>query len=207
MEPEDRFFFAAIVLVLVIAIGGVFSILAVGVVTSNKLDDRPTLAETVNTFTPPEQPKPLDYSLQNARYLQFEDPLVTAKSMAKYLNGEPAFDDVFYGVVTPFEITLHGNLHGSRFDLRLSKVGPQRVLLKNCMMGSCYAQWAGARPGRELAQRSSGFHERFLLHQRVRAGLLRLGDGRATDPNGAPPLRSLNEPASSAMTPSASADE
>ena len=31
MEPEDRFFFAAIVLVLVIANGGVFSILAVGV--------------------------------------------------------------------------------------------------------------------------------------------------------------------------------
>ena len=41
--------------------------------------------------------------------------------MAKYLNGGPAFDDVFYGVATPFEITLHGNLHGSRFDLRLSR--------------------------------------------------------------------------------------
>ena len=183
MEPEDRFFFAAIVLVLVIAIGGVFSILAVGVVTSNKVDDRPTLAETVDTFTPPPQPKPkpqqepkpLDYSLQNARYLQFRDPRVTAKSMAKYLNGGPAFDDVFYGVATPFEIMLHGNLHGSRFDLRLSKVGRRRVLLKNCMMGSCYAQWAGAPVGRELAQRGGGFHERFLLHQRVRAGLLRLG--------------------------------
>ena len=191
MEPEDRFFFAAIVIVLVIAIGGVFSILAVGVVTINKVDDRPTLAETVDTLTPPpqrepkpqqqpkpkpqQQPKPLDYSLQNARYLQFRDPRVTAKSMAKYLNGGPAFDDVFYGVATPFEITLHGNLHGSRFDLRLYKVGRQRVLLKNCMMGSCYAQWAGALVGRELAQRSGGFHERFLLHQRVRAGLLRLG--------------------------------
>ena len=198
MEPEDRFFFAAIVFVLVIAIGGVFSILAVGVVTSNKVDARPTLAETVDTFTPPQQPKPqqqpkpLDYSLQNARYLQFHDPLVTAKSMAKYLNGGPAFDDVFYGVATPFEITLHGNLHGSRFDLRLSKVGRQRVLLKNCMMGSCYAQWAGGHAGRELAQRSGGFHERFLLYQRVRAGLLRLGDGRATDPSGARHLRSLN---------------
>ena len=51
--------------------------------------------------------------------------------MAKYLNGGPAFDDVFYGVATPFEIMLHGNLHGSRFDLRLYKVGRRRVLLKN----------------------------------------------------------------------------
>jgi hypothetical protein len=199
MESEGRFFFAAIVFVLVVAIGGVFSILAVGVVTSNKVDDRPALAETVDTFTPPQQqqpkpqqPKPLDYSLQNARHLQFQNPRVTANSMAKYLNGGPAFDDVFYGVATPFEITLHGNLHGSRFDLRLSKVGRQRVLLKNCMMGSCYAQWAGASVGRELAQRVGRFHERFLLHQRVRAGLLRLGDGRATDPNGPRPLRSLN---------------
>ena len=179
MEPEDRVFFAAIVFVLVIAIGGVFSILAVGVVTSNKVDDRPTLAETVDTFTPPPQPEPkpqpLDYSLQKARYLQFQDPRVTAKSMAEYLNGGPAFEDVFYGVATPSEITLHGNLHGSRFDVRLNKVGPQRVLLKNCMMGSCYSQWADAVVGRELAQRSGRFHERFLLHQRVRAGLLRLG--------------------------------
>jgi hypothetical protein len=133
-----------------------------------------------DTFTPPPQPKrpkpkpqpqpkPLD-SPQQARYLHFQDPRFTAKFMAKYLNGGSAFDDVFYGVATPFEITLHGNLHGSRFDLRLYKVGPQRVLLKNCMMGSCYSDWAGARVGQQPAQRSA----RFLLHQRVRAGVLRL---------------------------------
>ena len=149
-------------------------------------DARPTLAETVDTFTPPPQskpkpkpqpqpqPQPLD-SLQPARYLHFQDPRFTAKFMAKYLNGGPAFDDVFYGVATPFEITLHGNLHGSRFDLRLYKVGRQRVLLKNCMMGSCYSDWTGALVGHERAQRSARFQERFLLHQRVRAGVLRLG--------------------------------
>lgn len=140
-------------------------------------DARPKLAEIVDTFTPPPQPKPkpqpqpmvLD-SLQHARYLHFQDPRFTAKFMAKYLNGGPAFDDVFYGVATPFEITLHGNLHGSRFDLRLYKVGRQRVLLENCMMGSCYSEWTGALVGHEPAQRSA----RFLLRQRVRAGVLRL---------------------------------
>jgi hypothetical protein len=135
-----------------------------------------------DTFTPPPQPrrtpkpkpqpqpKPLD-SPQQARRLHFQDPRFTAKFMANYLNGGPAFDDVFYGVATPFEITLHGNLHGSRFDLRLYKVGRQTVLLKYCMMGSCYQDWASARVGQEPAQRSA----RFLLHQRVRAGVLRLG--------------------------------
>ena len=129
-------------------------------------DDTADLAETVDIFTPPpqpkrraeaeaqpqSQPKPLD-SLQQARYLHFQDPRFTAKFMAEYLNSGPAFDDVFYGVATPFEITLHGNLHGSRFDLRLYKVGRQRVLMKNCMMGSCYSEWAGALVGHEPAQR------------------------------------------------------
>jgi hypothetical protein len=61
--------------------------------------------------------KPLDYSLQNARYLQFRDPRVTAKSMAKPPERRTAFDDVFYGVATPFEIMLR-QLARLHFDLR-----------------------------------------------------------------------------------------
>ena len=88
--------------------------------------------EAIDIFTPPRQlkpkpqskPKPLVH-LQQARYLRFQDPRFTANFMAKYLNGGPAFDDVFYGVAIPSEITLHGDLHGSRFDLRLYKVGPR----------------------------------------------------------------------------------
>jgi hypothetical protein len=140
--------------------------------------------EAIDTFTPPPQPKlklrpqpqpkPLS-SLRQARYLHFQDPRYTARFIAKYLNGGPAFDDVSYDFATPSEITIHGNLHGSRFDLRLYRVGRQRVLLKNCMMGSCYSEWAGAHVGHEPAQRSAWFHERFLLQARVRAGVLRLG--------------------------------
>ena len=94
--------------------------------------------------------------------------------MANYLNGGQAFDDVVYGVAIPSEITLHGNLHGSHFDLRLFKVGRQRVLLRNCMMGGCYSEWTGRLAGREPTQRSGRFHERSLLRQQVRAGVLRL---------------------------------
>ena len=131
-------------------------------------DAQPTLAEF--------KPRPMQLqSLEHARYLHFQDPRFTAKFMAKYLDGGPAFDHVFYDVATPFEIMLHGNLHGSGFDLRLYKVGRQRVLLKNCMMGSCYSAWTGARVGHELARRSGRFHERSLLRQRIGAGFLRLG--------------------------------
>ena len=164
----------------------VLAFTAVGVLSGGIDDTAPAAStagakEAIGIFTPPPQPKPhqqpkqLDYSLQNARYLQFRDPRVTAKSMAKYLNGGPAFDDVSYDFATPSEITIHGNMHGSRFDLRLYKVGRQTVILKNCMMGSCYSEWAGALVGHEPAQRGAWFHERFLLRERVRAGLLRLG--------------------------------
>jgi hypothetical protein len=184
LRADGGFIFAATGSVLVIAIGSTLSILAVWVPDSLAVDDRPTLAETVHRLTPPAQPKPkpqpkpqpqpLDGPPQ-ARYLHFQDPRFTAKFMAEYLNGGPAFDDVFYGVATPFEITLHGNLHGSRFDLRLYKIGRRTVLMKNCMTGSCYQEWAGALVGHEAAQRSERFNERFLLGQRVRAGVLRLG--------------------------------
>jgi hypothetical protein len=109
--------------------------------------------------------------LQQARYLHFEDPRSTAEFMARYLNGGEGFDHVFYGVATPFEITLHGNLNGSRFDLRLYKLGRQKVLMKNCMLGSCYSEWAGALAGDEAPRGEA----RFVLHRRVRAGVLRLG--------------------------------
>ena len=95
----------------------------------------PALAGYIQVFRPPPQPKPklqpqlkpkpLD-GLQQARYLHFQHPRATARFMANYLDGGPAFDDVFYGVTTPFEITLHGNLNGSRFDLRLYKLGARR---------------------------------------------------------------------------------
>jgi hypothetical protein len=135
---------------------------------------RPARAETVHVFKPPAQPKPKPRSsgLHLARYFYFDDPPLTAKFMAEYLNSGPAFDDVVYDVVTPFEIMLHGDLNGSRFDLRLYRAGRQNVLLKNCMMGSCYSDWAGAAPvDREPGQESA----RSLLQQRVRAGVLRLG--------------------------------
>jgi hypothetical protein len=143
---------------------------------------RPKLDERAHIFRPPPQPKPKlepqpkptpkpHDSLQPARYLHFEDPHSTAEFMAKHLNSGQGFDRVFYGVATPFEITLHGNLNGSRFDLRLYKLGRQEVLMKNCMLGSCYSEWAGARAGYEPPRGEA----RLLLHRRVRAGVLRLG--------------------------------
>jgi hypothetical protein len=198
-HPDDRVFFAAIASVLVIAIGGALSILILGVwvVNSIEVGGQPALAETVHIFRPPPQPKPkpqpqpkpkpLD-GLQQRRYLHFQDPRSTARFMANYLGRGPAFDDVFYGVTTPFEITLHGNLHGSRFDLRLYKLGRETVLLKNCMMGSCYSEWAGPLVGHEPAG-----SERFLLHQRVRAGVLRFG--RRSVQSGPGAARLLRDPA------------
>ena len=183
-HPDDRVFVAVIASVFVIAVGGALSVLILGVWVVNSIQE-PARAETVNIFRPPSlpepkprpkpkpQPKPLAI-LQHARYLHFQDPRFTAKFMADYLNGGPAFDDVVYGVAIPSEITLHGNLHGSHFDLRLYKLGRQRVLLRNCMMGSCYSEWTGRFVGREPAQRSGRFHERSLLRQQVRAGVLRL---------------------------------
>ena len=182
-HPDDRVFLAVIASVFVIAVGGALSVLILGVWVVNSIDagGEPALAGTVHIFRPPPQPKPKLQAqpkplaiLQHARYLHFQDPRFTAKFMADYLNGGPAFDDVVYGVAIPSEITLHGSLHGSHFDLRLYKLGRQRVLLRNCMMGSCYSEWTGRFVGRELAQRSGRFHERSVLRQQVRAGVLRL---------------------------------
>lgn len=169
---EDKVLFTVTAFGLVIASVFVLSVLGLWVLAIVEGDNRPSAATTVHIFRPPLQAKPerQPEPLARLRPVRFHHPRDTATFMAKYLDDGPAFDDVVYGVATPSEITLHGDLYGSRFDLSLYKVGRQTVLVKNCMMGSCYTDWAGA-----LLDHHPEGSARSVLHERVRAGILRLG--------------------------------
>ena len=77
---------------------------------------------------------------QQPQYLRFHNARFVANFMVKSLNGNPHWDHVFAGAVTPYVISLHGNFYGEPFHMHLYKVGSRTVLMKYCMVAGCDSQ-------------------------------------------------------------------